>query len=56
MFDLIFSKEALSYENRLKCLNLYSLQRRGDRYTAIYVWNIMKEIVPNLSPPMCVNV
>ena len=47
---------SLSYENRLKCLNLYSLQRRRDRYTAIYVWKIMEEIVPNLSPPMCVNV
>ena len=47
--------DSLSYENRLKCLNLYrlySLQRRRDRYTAIYVWKIMEEVVPNLSPPM----
>ena len=47
---------SLSYENRLKCLNLYSLQHRRDRYTAIYAWKITEEIVPNLSPPMCVNV
>ena len=52
----ITGMHSLSYENRLKCLNLYSLQRRRDRYTAIYVWKIMEEIVPNLSPPMCVNV
>ena len=35
---------------------IYLLQRRRDRYTAIYVWKIMEEIVPNLSPPMCMNV
>ena len=38
------------YATGLKCLNLYSLQRRRDRYTAISVWKIMEEIVPNLSP------
>ena len=44
----ITGMHSLSYENRLKCLNLYSLQRRRDRYTAIYVWKIMEEIVSNL--------
>ena len=51
----ITGMHSLSYENRLKCLNFYSLQRRRDRYTAIYVWKIMEQIVPNLSPPMCLN-
>ena len=52
----ITGMHSLSYVNRLKCLNLCSLQRKRDRYTAIYVWKIMEEFIPNLSPPMCVNV
>ena len=26
-----------------------------DSYIAIYIWKIVEEIVPNLSPPICVN-
>ena len=34
----------LNYWKRLKELNLYSLQRRRERYTIIYVWkNILKK-------------
>ena len=32
-------------------LKLYSLQRRRDRYTIIYVWKILESIVPNLNIP-----
>ena len=57
----ITAMHSLPYENRLKHLKLYSLQRRRDRYIAIsayiiyiYIWKIMEGIVPNLSPPhMC---
>ena len=53
----ITGMHSLSYENRLKHLKLYSLQRRRDRYIAIYMYirKIVEEIVPNLSPPICVN-
>ena len=33
-------------------LKLYSLQRRRDRYTIIYVWKILESIVPNLNIPV----
>ena len=33
-------------------LKLYSLQRRHDRYTIIYVWKILESIVPNLNIPI----
>ena len=35
-----------SYADRLSMLKLYSLQRRRDRYTIIYVWKILESIVP----------
>ena len=35
------------YWQRLKHLNLYSIQRRFERYTVIYVWKILHEIVHN---------
>ena len=35
------------YWERLKYLNLYSIQRRFERYTIIYVWKILHEIVHN---------
>ena len=38
-----------SYADRLSMLKLYSLQRRRDRYTIIYVWKILESIVPNLN-------
>ena len=39
----------LNYWERLKELNLYSLQRRRERYTIIYVWKILEQRVPNVS-------
>ena len=42
-----------SYADRLSMLKLYSLQRRRDRYTIIYVWKILESIVPNLNIPIC---
>ena len=33
-------------------LKLYSLQRRRDRYTIIYVWKILESIVSNLNIPI----
>ena len=46
-----------SYADRLSLmLKLYSLQRRHDRYTIIYVWKILESIVPNLNIPItCYN-
>ena len=38
-----------SYDRRLKFLNLYSVQRSQDIYQIIYLWKIIKELVPNLS-------
>ena len=45
-----------SYADRLSILKLYSLQRRRDRYTIIYIWKILESIVPNLNKPItCYN-
>ena len=38
-----------SYSKRLETLKLYSLQRRRDRYSIIYMWKIVEGLVPNLS-------
>ena len=40
------------YDERLKLLNLYSVQRRRDRYKIIYLWKIIEELVPSLSTPI----
>ena len=40
------------YDERLKLLNLYSVQRRRERYQIIYLWKIIEELVPNLSTPI----
>ena len=37
------------YWEILKSLNLYSLQRRRERYRIIYVWMIIENIVPNVN-------
>ena len=37
----------LDYWERLKCLNLMSLQRRRERYIIIYSWKILHKKVPN---------
>ena len=41
-----------SYSKRLETLKLYSLQRRRERYSIIYVWKIVEGLVPNLSDPI----
>ena len=41
-----------SYNKRLELLKLYSLQRRRERYSIIYVWKIFEGLVPNLSDPI----
>ena len=38
----------LNYWERLKELNLYSLQRRRERYIIIYIWKILNRLVPNI--------
>ena len=35
------------YWNRLRRYNLYSLERRRERYRIIYVWKILEGLVPN---------
>ena len=42
----------LSYDESLKSLHLYSVQRRFERYIVIYIWKILESIVPNLSQPI----
>lgn len=39
--------ENLNYWERLKELNLYSLQRRRERYQIIHMYKIFKDIIPN---------
>ncbi len=45
----------LSYQDRLKALDLYSLQRRRDRYMIMYIWKILEGRVANLDPPILTN-
>ena len=40
------------YDEHLKLVNLYSVQRRRDRYQIIYLWKIIEELVPNLFTPI----
>ena len=42
----------LSYNERLKALKPYSLQRRRERYCIIYVWKVLEGLVPNFSHPI----
>ena len=37
----------LNYWERLHELELYSLQRRSERYIIIYIWKITQNMVPN---------
>ena len=39
----------LTYWEQLSKLNLYSLERRRERYVIIYVWKILEKLVPNFS-------
>ena len=51
----IYGMEELSYWEQLKTLNLYSLERRRERYQVIYTWKIMEGHVPNFdSTPIVV--
>ena len=43
-----------SYSKCLETFKLYSLQRRRDRYSIIYVWKIVEGLVPNLSDPIII--
>ena len=45
-----FTKHITGIKNKL--LNLYSVQRRRDRYQIIYLWKIIKGLVPNLFTPI----
>ena len=38
----------LSYWERLKQFNMYSLERRRERYRIIYIWKILEGLVPNV--------
>ena len=40
--------EDKNYHERLKCLKVYSLERRRDRYDILYAYKILKRIVPNV--------
>ena len=42
----------MSYQERLKCLRLYSLQRRGERYCIIYICKIIEGLDLNFSNPI----
>ena len=39
--------EQLNYWERLSALNLYSLERRRERYLVIYVWKMIRGLVTN---------
>ena len=45
----IAGMHTMSYVERRKHLNLYSIQRRRDRYQIIHLWKIIEICVPNLS-------
>jgi hypothetical protein len=40
-------KERPDYWTRLKALKFYSLERRRERYTILYMWKIIRGLVPN---------
>ena len=44
----IHNLQGENYWGRLKILNLYSLERRRERYQIIYVFKILKGYIPNL--------
>ena len=41
--------EGLDYAQRLRKLNMYSVQRRHERYKIIYIYKIKEGLVPNIS-------
>ena len=44
----IAGMDNLNYWQRLEALGLYSLERRRERYIIIYVWKIIRGLVPNV--------
>ena len=48
----IIGMNDMPYHERLKCLGLYSLQRRRERYCIIYLWKIIEGLAPNFSNPI----
>ena len=48
----IAGMHTMPYEERLKHLNLYSIQRRQNRYQIIHSWKNIDNFVPNLSAPI----
>ena len=44
-----------SYWDQLSDLKLYSLQRRRERYIALYTWKILEGLVPNISVVTGIN-
>ena len=45
----IWSNVESDYWQRLKSFNMYSLQRRRERYRIIYVWKVLEGHVPNIN-------
>ena len=43
----IYEVSDMNYWDRLKVLNLYSLQRRRERYCIMHVWKILNDLAPN---------
>ena len=43
---------SLLYSERLTSLNLYSVQRRRERFLIIYVWKMLESKVLNFNPPI----
>ena len=43
----IAGMSTMNYWQQLAALKLYSLERRRERYIAIYVWKVVENIVPN---------
>ena len=48
-FKGVASTRDLNYWQKLKELNLYSLERRRERYQIIYTWSIIEGLVPNFN-------
>ena len=45
----VTTQSKLQYWEKLKYLNLYSLERRSERYQIIYTWCIIEGLVPNFN-------
>ena len=51
----IVGMNSYDYWEQLDMLNLYSLERRRERYIAIYVWKILENLVPNFGINVAYN-